>query len=99
MAAFRSGWNRRVKKFLHTRMELRRGYPVWTYVVAGLALVAIAFAITAPPHSSAVAQLVEPAAVVEARADAAAGVAFKIVTMAVMSRTAFSAPLTGDGSN
>jgi len=67
---------------------------VWGCAVASFALVTAAVAIVTPRNSVAMS-----AAVVEASADAAAGVTFKIVPADVADARISWAPLTGDGSN
>jgi hypothetical protein len=74
-------------------------FSTWAYAVASVALVATAFAVTAPRDSVAVAQSVDSAVSVEASQDAAAGITFKIVPADVMSKAVSWTPLTGDGSN
>jgi len=67
---------------------------VWGCAVASLALVTTAVAIVTPRDSVALSE-----AVVEAQADAAAGVTFKIVPADAADARISWAPLTGDGSN
>ena len=71
----------------------------WGCTVAGIALVAAAIAIVTPRDSAAVADAATSAAAIEARADAAAGVTFRIVSADAVSTMISWAPLTGDGSN
>ena len=67
--------------------------------LASIAVIAIAIAGVTPRDAAAVAEVAAAAAIVEASADAAAGVTFKIVPADVTSTKVSWAPLTGDGSN
>jgi hypothetical protein len=71
---------------------------VSTFAISGIALVGALLAFTDRHQSAGIAQTMEVASV-EAVADAAAGVTFKIVPADVHGAMVSWAPLTGDGSN
>lgn len=72
----------------------------WSFETWGCALACVALiatGLTMMPHDSA--EVALSATIIEARADAAAGVTFKIVSADAASTKLSWTPLTGDGSN